>query len=449
MKLVNPAASQRLRKIGARRIRAESGKGGSAALAFLLAACTPLGLNTVSVDFARQAPATPDVLAAFEGDPPITTPAEWSQRRAPTLRKAFEEYVYGPIPTELKGVEVARRVVDPNFAGGAGVLEEIDVQIGQGEVRPSYRIALALPKLAKSGARLPLILEENFCGNPGTMDSKLLSPPKTSWSCDDHGQIGAVIRLIFGKYITHGPDRMILERGYAYATVFPSELVDDNAKTAKIGLEEFAQLLPPGRRPNGALAVWAAAFGYSLDVLNKDPRLDPTRTAAFGHSRHAKAALLAAAIDPRVAAVIAHQSGKGGGTLTRSYAGESVAQITKSYPYWFSPAYSAYADQELSVPVDQHQLIALIAPRPVLLGNGWKDVWSDPNGSFRAAIGAQPVYRLMGAKGLTQTKLGEEKDRGEIDFYMRPGAHGIRVMDWDYFLDWLDKELKPVAHASR
>ncbi len=96
--------------------------------------------------------------------------------------------------------------------------------------------------------------------------------------------------------------------------------------------------------------------------------------------------------------------------------------------------------------MDQHQLIAMMAPRPVLLGNGWRDVWSDPNGSFRAALGAEPVYKLMGVDGLTQTGIGDTKHRGEIDFYMRPGAHGIRVIDWDYFLDWLDRWLaKPVS----
>ena len=422
---------------------------GATMLASMLAACTPLGLNTVSTSIAREAPATPDALGPFEGDPAVASPADWTTRRAPALRRAFEDHVYGPIPTELKGAEVGRRVVDQNFAGGAGVLEEIDVRVGEGEDAPRYRIALALPRRARADAPVPLILEENFCGNPGTMDSKLLSPPKASWSCDNHGPIGAVIRLIFGKYITHGPDREILERGYAYATLFPSELVDDGAKTAQAGLERFAKLLPPGRQPTGALAVWAATFGYSLDVLDKDRRIDASRTAAFGHSRHAKAALVAAAVDPRIEGVIAHQSGKGGGTLTRSHAGESVAQITKSYPYWFSPTYAAYADKEGEIPIDQHQLIALIAPRPVLLGNGWKDVWSDPNGSYRAAIGAQPVYRLLGAKGLMQTAIGDAKQRGEIDFYMRPGAHGIRVIDWDYFLDWLDKWLKPAAQASR
>jgi hypothetical protein len=187
------------------------------------------------------------------------------------------------------------------------------------------------------------------------------------------------------------------------------------------------------------IAVWAAAYGWSLDVLEADPRIDAKRTAVWGHSRQGKAALLAAAFDPRIEAVIPLQAGKGGATLTRAYAGETVKQITKDYPHWFAPAYAAYSDREKDAPVDQHQLIALVAPRPVMLGNGWKDVWSDPNGSFRAALGADPVYELMGKRGLAQTGLKDKKELGEIEFFIRSGGHGVRVKDWDEMLAFLDR----------
>jgi hypothetical protein len=198
-------------------------------------------------------------------------------------------------------------------------------------------------------------------------------------------------------------------------------------------------MLPADRAPQGVVAVWAAAFSWALDVLEADPRIDASRTAAWGHSRQGKAALLAAAFDSRIEAVIPLQAGKGGGTLTRSYAGETVKQITKSYPHWFSPAYAAYSDREADIPVDQHQLLALVAPRPMMLGNGWKDVWSDPNGAFRAAVGADPVYKLLGAKGLTQTDLRQKPNGGELEFFIRSGGHGVRVADWDEMLDFLDR----------
>lgn len=416
-----------------------------ASLCLSLAACTPLGLNTASANITRQAPATPTVLSAFEGDPSVATAEDWTDRRAPLLKQAFERDVYGPAPFELKGVETGRRVVDESFAGGAGVLEEIDVRVGEGPDAVSFRIALALPKGASADAKVPLIVNQNFCGNAGTMDSTALS----DGGCMNEGTTASIIRLIFGKYIITGPNADILKRGYAYATLYAGPFAADDKATAPAQLEKLGRMLPEGRKPTGVIAVWAAAFGWSLDVLEADPRIDVTRTAVWGHSRQGKAALLAAAFDTRIEAAIPLQAGKGGATLTRSYAGETVKQITKEYPHWFAPAYATYSDREKEIPVDQHQLIALVAPRPVMLGNGWKDVWSDPNGSFRAALGADPVYKLLGRHGLTQTGLKDSKEPGEIEFFIRSGGHGVRVTDWNEMLDFFDRWLvKPPAAGA-
>jgi hypothetical protein len=401
----------------------------------LLAACTPLGLNTASANIQKQEPASPAILAAFEGDAPVATAEDWTSRRAPLLQQAFEREIYGPVPTELRAVETGRRVVEQDFAGGAGTLEEIDVRIGEGVDAPAFRIALALPKGASATSKVPLIVNENFCGNAGTMDSTALS----DGGCMNSGSSASVIRLIFGKYIITGPNADILKRGYGYATLYAGPFAADDREAAPEQLEKLGRMLPEGRKPTGVIAVWAAAFGWALDVLEADPRIDAKRTAVWGHSRQGKAALLAAAFDKRIDAVIPLQAGKGGATLTRSYAGESVKQITKEYPHWFSPAYAAYSAREKEIPVDQHQLIALVAPRPVMLGNGWKDVWSDPNGAFRAAVGADPVYKLMGRHGLTQTGLKDKKETGEIEFFIRAGGHGVRVTDWNEMLNFLDR----------
>jgi hypothetical protein len=436
------------------------GLGLACALAALASACTPLGLNTASRNFTREASATPDVLGAFEGDAPVATAADWTGRRAPLLRAAFEREVYGPVPMELDGFEISRRVVDENFAGGAGILEEIDVRAGlpgssPGADAPSFRIALALPKNASPQHRVPLILGANFCGNQVTFASMQLSPPAMGGCGDGKGFEASLVRLIFGVYISTGPNAEILNRGYAYATFYATEFAPDDAQAAGEGLARIAAALGPAhadRAPNGVIAAWAAGFSWAVDVLDRDPRLDPRRTTIYGHSRDGKAALVAAAWDPRIDAVMAHQAGKGGSTLTRAYAGESVKQITHTYPHWFSPAYARFADNEAAAPIDQHALIALIAPRPVMLGNGWNDVWSDPNGAYRAAVGATPVYRLFGARGLAQTGLDDEDPahRGEIDWWIRPYAHGVRKADWEHFLAFLDQWMgdPPAARAA-
>ena len=125
-----------------------------------------------------------------------------------------------------------------------------------------------------------------------------------------------------------------------------------------------------------------------------------SQTIAYGHSRYGKAALLAAAFDGSIDAVISHQSGTGGASLSRDKKGETVEKIMQSYPHWFSAKYNADNKD-----FDQHHLLALIAPRPILLGNASRDVWSDPEGAFRAAQGASPIYQLYGKDGLRQTKL--------------------------------------------
>lgn len=403
-------------------------------LCLLLAAgCTRLGLNTASTNVQSKEAARPDVLAPFDGDPQVRTVADW-ERREEVLRRAFAEHVYGPTPTELSAVEVSREVVDEAFAGGAGSLENILVRVGEGPDAIEFHIALALPRGAGDGRPVPLILNENFSGNATALGSDALGDRL------DPGSFQArLIRLIFGSHIMEGPNRQILERGYAYATVFPGEFAADSRDEAKADLERFAKLLPAERAPTGVLAVWAAGFGWALDVLEADPRIDASRTAVWGHSRQGKSALLAMALDERIEAGFPHQAGKGGTTLTRARAGETVKEITDSYPHWFDPKYASYAGNEDAIPVDQHQLIAMVAPRPLLLGNGWKDVWSDPNGVFRAALGADPVYRLYGVEGLTQDGMRDTDRRGPLDFWIRPTGHSVRPSDWDYFLDWLDR----------
>ncbi len=417
-----------------------------------LGGCVKLGLVTASTNISRQEAARPPIsfipTAPSFGPSLAESPREyWTETEAPALRAAFEQNVYGPVPKELKGHEAGRRVVDADFANGAGVLEEVAIRVGEAPDAPVFRVAIAFPKSASAEHPAPLILGEMFCANIGAMGTDKLTPPGPGGrDCRNSGTEARIIRLIFGKYIIESPVEMILKRGYAFAVFHPGEVASDSQELAPSQLDRLGAMLPPDRKPQGVIAVWAAAFGWVLDVMDQDKRLEPAHTAVYGHSRDGKAALLAAAFDPRIDAVISHQSGKGGATLTRSFAGESVKEITASYPHWFAPAYAAFADKEEAIPVDQHQLIALVAPRPILLGNGWKDVWSDPNGSFRAALGAEPAYELFGEKGLAQMSMTDTAHYGAVDFYIRNGGHGVRQIDWEHFLDFCDRWFKQDAH---
>ena len=414
--------------------------GVAVALLALGPGCTQLGLRTASQSLDDPPSSVQPVLGPFGDDGAVSSIDDWAARRS-LLQAALAEHVYGPFPSGPQGVLVSHEVLEKDFANGTGTLEELTVRIGSGANAIRFRIALAIPNYANETSPAPLILAQNFCGNRLAMDRDSISEPLgEEQGCGDNPVINGLVKMIFGAHIATPPIPTILERGYAIGEIFPSEVAPDNKGAAPAALERIGQWTTPETVPQGVLSTWGATFGWALDAMGADARLDQDKLVVWGHSRHGKAALLAAAHDDRIDGVISHQSGTGGATLTNSHNGESVRQITNSYPHWFSPTYATYADREEEIPVEQHQLLALIAPRPVLLGNGWKDVWSDPNGTFRAAQAADPAWELLGSQGLTQTGLGDpDMLSGELAFQIRSGAHGVRKADWRAFLDWMDR----------
>lgn len=382
--------------------------------------------------------ARPTVLGSFGSDPAVTTPADWTQRRAPLLRDAFQREVYGRLPVAGPARVATAKPLPPPAPNATAEQWTVRVDAPGGPVR--FNMVVVTPR---APGPHPVIVMQTFCGNRAAMggmeEADLLTP--TPCGDMDDSLIGRLVENlhVFGEYIAEPPWRQILSRGYAVATFYAGDVAPDEAKGAA---EAVARLQPdvPAEDRAGAIAAWAWAYSRAIDVLNADPRLDPARQTAWGHSRNGKAALLAAAFDPRIDAVIAHQSGKGGATLTRAPKGESVEQITDAYPFWFGSRYSGWAGREASIPVDQHQLIALIAPRPVLIGTGRRDMWSGPHGAWRALEGASPAYRLLGSPGLTQSRLNEPDWAGDLVYFLRKGRHGVTGGDWDAFLEFLDAQ---------
>jgi len=212
--------------------------------------------------------------------------------------------------------------------------------------------------------------------------------------------------------------------------IYPSHNFPDNA-------ERFTALQaasPDASRPWGAVGAWAFQFSSLAQALSD---LGYETTIAYGHSRYGKAALLAAAFDNSIDGVIAHQSGTGGASLSKQKKGETVASITQSYPHWFTPNYA-----ESALSFDQHHLLALIAPRPIFLGNAQRDVWSDPEGAFHAAKAASPAYGLYGSNGLSAASLKDFRPQDDIAFWMRKGTHGVVKEDWPAFLSFMDAHFR-------
>lgn len=384
-----------------------------------------------------QPAATPAILAAFGDDPAIASAADWSARRAPKLRAAFEANVYGTMPAPAPVRTVDQRAIAFGGLSGFGKLEEwtLETQAGAKPVR--LHVALVLPN---GEGPFPVIVMETFCGNSAAFKGAqglARTEAITPGDCNN-SRMRPVIQSIFGAHIFAPPFADVLRRGYAVAMFHPGEVVADAVGAGLADLKLISGLAANDPNRPGAIAAWAWAYARVIDALSQDKRLDPARQAIWGHSRNGKAALLAAAFDPDIDLVIALQSGTGGATLSRSRGGETIAQMTKAFPHWFSPAYAAFAEREKDLPVDQHQLLGLIAPRPVLLGTARRDGWGDPKGSLRAAQGAEPVYTLFGARGLRQQSLEAPDFGAQMALYIRPGLHGVTRQDWDNTLDFLD-----------
>ncbi|MFN3465727.1 MAG: hypothetical protein ACK4X1_16800, partial [Terricaulis sp.] len=222
--------------------------------------------------------------------------------------------------------------------------------------------------------------------------------------------------------------------GYAVVTFYPGEVVPDEPALAEAAI---ARLPGQNRGPKvGAVGAWAWSISRAVDIVAADARFDQSNVAVFGHSRFGKAALLAAALDERITAVIANQSGRLGAAPTARDVGESLDELNRRFPHWFpAVAQSARAN---APNLDQDALLALIAPRAILLGGASSDRWSDPVGSYEGAAAANDVYRLFGRDGLTQSSIGTPDYGADIAFFMRPGRHGIRDLDWTAAIAFLD-----------
>lgn len=349
---------------------------------------------------------------------------EWANQKA-SLRGLFEAEIYGVMPRDFGTFKTDTKIISGHPF--QAFIEEVTLKPAYGE---SYNVVLVTPK--DRVGPVAVIMMENFCPNHNVIPVEGISKPEgISFDCSGEGLMANIFGYFFGRYITTPPIDMIMEHGYALAVIYPpANYPDDAAKFAK-----FRESPPSKEYVWGAIGAWAYQFSSLSNFLKSDGRF--SKTISYGHSRYGKSALLSAAYDETIDGVIAHQSGTGGASLSKDKKGETVADITEAYPHWFTPAYS-----EDSLTIDQHQLLALIAPRPILLGNTKRDVWSDPEGAFRAAKGASHAYELYGSAGFTPSKLTQFKPNEDIAYWIRPGTHGVVKEDWPAFLEFMDAHFK-------
>ncbi len=389
----------------------------------------------VNYDEARVGTYTlPDPLLMSDGKP-VRDAQTWNEKRRPEIVRLFEENQYGRAPGRPAGMSF--NVFDKGTPAldGTAIRRQVTVYFSSDKNGPKMDLLIYLPKKAKKPA--PLLLNLSFSANSSAVDDPGVKPGEV-WGRDKK-RVPAP-KGGFGR-INPAP---FLAQGIGVATIYYGDIDPDFLGGVPLGVREL--YLKPGQSepaPDewGSIAAWAWGLSRAMDYLETDKGVDANRVAILGVSRLGKTVMWAGAHDPRIAMVIASCSGEGGAALSRRNYGETIAHLTEPsrYPYQFCANYQKFAHHVDQFPVDAHMLVALMAPRPVLLQTGDQDGWSDPKGEFLAAVAAEPVYRLLGKQGLGTDQMPAAGDAimHDIGYLMHAGGHGTIPSDWDQYLKFM------------
>ena len=365
---------------------------------------------------------------------------QWEKVRRSELMALFETEMFGKMPGKPADMHFKLLSSDAEALGGKATRKEVAVYFDAAE--KVYMVLLMYVPNDRKGP-VPAFLGVNFKGNHGTTDDPEVSMP-TARQLEGYGP---KYRLeARGANAHRWPYEYVISQGYAVVT-FAREDVDPdwhdgfrNGVHAVMdkGLERKADSW-------GTVATWSWGLSRALDYLETDKDIDSRKVAVIGHSRLGKAALWAGAVDQRFALVISNNSGCSGAAISRRQFGEHLLRINTTFPHWFCENYKKYNSKEDTLPFDQHELIAMIAPRPVYVASASSDHWADPKGEMLALANASPVYELYGYEGFHAEELPPVNTPMVTDrmgYHMREGKHNIVLYDWQQYVSFADNYLK-------
>ncbi len=351
-------------------------------------------------------------LLAFKDGTKIANPADWTRRRAELL-DVYRREVFGVSPPRPEGLTFKQVESNPRAMDGAATLKRIAVSFALGGETFTFHVTLFVPNRRTGPASVFLQLNHRGVEN---------TDPTRRTRMD------------------YWPAEYVIARGHAIAAINVAAEVDPDDAKATTGVRAFYRK-HHARAADftwGTLAAWAWSGSRAVDYFLTDADLDAKRIAVLGHSRTGKTALWAAAQDERFALACVNGAGEGGPALARRHFGETLGQITEKFPHWFTPRYASYAQRIDELPVDSHQLIALVAPRGYHGGDGTHDLWADPRGAWLALVEASKVWALHGKAPPLKDKMPLVNDllmQGSLAYHLHAGPHALTTFDWKLYLD--------------
>ena len=385
----------------------------------------------------------PEVLTTFNNEK-ITTSQEWIEKRRPELYNFFENKVFGKVPGDLDTITFKVIETDENALDGRAMRKQVKVTLFKNEKSLSFNLLIYLPKTTTEA---PVFLGYNFYGNHSiTADSNVIvsdawAMNSPNLSVSDH-QLTESSR---GKRAYRWAIDKIIAGGFGLATIYYGE-IDPDKHDFTDGIHPLFYTNnqeKPETHQWGSLAAWSFGLSRAMDYFEQDEHINAKQVIVFGHSRLGKTSLWAGANDERFAGVISNNSGCGGAALSKRKFGETINVINTSFPHWFSRYFKNYNNNEEALPVDQHELLALIAPRPLYIASAQGDQWADPKGEYLSAYYASEVYALFGKEGIASKQLPPPNNpvHKAVSYHIRTGKHDVTDYDWEQYIIWANNFL--------
>ncbi|MFT4089420.1 MAG: hypothetical protein QM645_01715 [Asticcacaulis sp.] len=380
----------------------------------------------------------PDPLRMADGRA-VTDAATWTDMRRPELLSLFRDNVYGHTPEGPYYLRPEIMEAPTPALGGKAIRHQVRLHFSPQSDGPKLDLLVYLPAHLKGD--IPVFVGLNFLGNQAVQPDPAIKISE-AWLNRGTGIVdNHATEAARGAEAEAWPIEMLMDAGYGVATFTAGDVYPDTKNKFSQSLQPYFNTDEDDPARWGALATWAWGLSRVYDYLATVPSVDAGRVIVVGHSRYGKAALWAGATDERFAMVISNNSGGGGASLLRRNYGETISHLPA---YWFAPRFKTYVGRIDELPVDQHEMIALIAPRPVYITSATEDWWSDPRGEFLAAKAAAPVYRLLGAGDLDLTDFPppDTPVHSRIAYHLRSGPHAITPYDWANFISFANQQLK-------